>query len=170
MKKKKQEKLRKPYTVHFENGYLVIDDEEEYEKEHPTIHPIVEKIGEDLFRTTIPEVGDIFTGNASDTLYMLDWKYDNVCFDTDKFILDNCKQLSLEDFLKFQGTAEATLEYWSNGDDVRYRCENKIFLCKEDENIDMQIHKAKSNRPNYGGKSIIWEKRNNKNVEESEEK
>ena len=34
----------------------------------------------------------------------------------------------------------------------------------------MQIHKEKSNRPYYGGKSIIWEKRNNKNVEESEEK
>lgn len=164
MKNKKQEKIGKPYTAYIENGYVVIENEEEYEKEYPPMYPIVEKIGEDLFRTTIPEVGDVFTGNASDTLNILSSKYDNVYFNKDKFILDNCEQLSLEDFLEFLRKAGAMLEKMSKGKDVCYRCENKIFLCKSDKDIDMLIYEAMNNQIYYGDKSIKWEKRNNKNI------
>ena len=157
-------RLKKYYKGYIKDGHIVIDDEE-YEKDLPFTHPVIEKIGENLFRTTILENGDVFIGDLPDTIDVLNTEYENVAYDFEKFILDNCERLSLEDYLDYIKQAEALYEKYSCKEYIRYRCGNKIFICQKDDTIDKMINDAEIG-PSYNyAKTIKWEKRNQKENE-----
>ena len=138
-----------------------------------TYSPVVEKIGDDLFRTTIQDNGDIFVANLDDTLAMLNRDYDPCYFDSDKFILENCEKLSLEDFIKFQKTARPSLAMSSypNGN-VIYRYKNKIYtynkreINEEDEILYKIFHARNDGRNPYRKlyETVKWEKRNQEEI------
>lgn len=159
------------------NGDLIILGKNLTENCTITYHPVVEKIGDDLFRTTIEDNGDIFTANLDDTLAMLNTDYYPCYFNSDKFIIENCENLSIDDFIKFRKTARPSLEtiYKPNGDIV-CRCENKICIYNTreiDEKLKDEIWYKINNASNDGGngyrelyETVKWEKRNNENVKE----
>ena len=116
-------------------------------------NPSIAKIGKNLYRTTIPETEEIFTGNLDDTLDLLD---------------KNCEKVNFKRFLNsFREGNSGISTSWDGTGNVLYYSNNKIFLCsREDvEKYNSQIYNCFGRYSLLKGfvkpSTIKWEKRAN---------
>ncbi len=131
-------------------------------------NPSIAKIGKNLYRTTIPETEEIFTGNLDDTLDLLDKNYTPNNINMFELLKKNCEKVNFKRFLNsFREGNSGISTSWDGTGNVLYYSNNKIFLCsREDvEKYNSQIYNCFGRYSLLKGfvkpSTIKWEKRAN---------
>lgn len=140
-------------------------------EEEIVYNPSIAKIGKNLYRTTIPETEEIFTGNLDDTLDLLDKNYTPYNINMFELLKKNCEKVNFRRFLNSfrEGNSGISICFDGTGSFLYYS-NNKIFLCSSEdvEKYNRQILNCIERHvlPKESDKSstIRWEKRANQNM------
>lgn len=130
--------------------------------------PNIVKVSKNLYRTTISETEEIFTGNLDDTLGVIHDNYMPNTFDIFDFLKNTCENLEFKKFLRACQKGNTTMNIFADGNGkILFYSNKKVFICslEDSEKVLKQIYNATSRYSplkKYNKSSTIkWEKRAN---------